>query len=516
MTKGSLMMHETISFPARTALLLPLSLASMVTLAPIEAAAQTAVPIQVPSAVRKVDDRPPPVTESERQFRDIGDYVRTRGELDASTRADLARIAQRLDEDLAKPGNTIDVNVRLLAARVQAALWLDDRDAINQNFARLAAFRADKEPVYLAWARELVARAEFEAAHRILAEQKFSEPRLVDSQLLLARCLMAENRFDEAQATLNSAPMKRSQSQMSEIGQLTGRITALRELWNAEQVAMAKDQARGDLPLVEFVTSKGAITVELFEDQAPNTVGNFIEHVEAGTYNGTRFHRALRGMGIQGGDPATANGGTGGRSSGGWTIPDETLSDSRRAPLLGRLITVLQPDAANPQNPAPNSGGCQFMVLVSHAEDLLGKHTTFGRISDGLDVVARLTTDDTIVSAQVVRKRSHRYAGVRFSTDATGDFSMPRAMGLATRSLETKVEKQPPMMAPTGAPAAPRAPGTPAIQPMPIPRGPDGRPLLPAKLPDQLSPTAPGSPSAPPPLLTPTPVQPSSAPAQPK
>ena len=460
------------------------------------AAAQTTIPIQVPA--RSSASLPPPVTESERRFRDLSDYIRARGELDAATRTDLDRVARELDADLARPGEPIPTVVRLLAARAQTAIWLDDRAARDSAFERLAAFSANKDPVLLAWARELIGTADFERALGVLQGHTFGADRMVESRVLLATSLVASNRFDEAQSAINSAPTQRTPDQLTRLGNLTARITTLRELWNAEMVAMAADQRRGDLPIVEFVTQRGAITIELFEDQAPNTVGNFIEHVEAGTYNGTRFHRALRGFGVQGGDPATATGGVGGTSTGGWTIPDETVSDSKRAPLLGRLIVASQPSAA-PTAPQPHSGGCQFLILLTHAEQLQGQHTVFGRVTDGLDVARLLTPDDELVSARVISKRNKEYKGVRFSTDAKGNFSMPVGSGATTRVLETKVTK-PNLPTGLGAPTGAPAPGQPRLQPIQpaaAPKGPPVSPILPAK-----------PANGPPPLLTPNAPQP--------
>ncbi len=408
------------------------------------AMAQTLTPIQPPSAPGAAAPArpalPPPVTESERRFRDLSDYIRSRGEIDAATRGDIERVAAALDADLAKPDSPAPAVARLLAARAQTAIWLDDRATRDSAFERLASMQANKDAVLLAWVLELTNCAEFERALELLEGHTFSGNRFVDSRIYLASCLMSMNRFDDAQAALNSAPPNRTPEQLAKISILTNRIGALREMWNAEMVAMAKDQKRGDLPLVELVTPKGAVTLELFEDQAPHTVGNFIEHVEAGTYNGTRFHRVIRGFGVQGGDPTTATGGAGGTGSGGWTIPDESLSDSRRNALIGRIIAVAQPNPESPSDALANSAGCQFMILVSHNEQLGKQHTVFGRVSDGLDVARSMTQDDQILTARVLRKRDRDYRGVRLSADATGNFIMPRGTGVSTRSLETKVQ----------------------------------------------------------------------------
>lgn len=434
------------------------------------ALAQNLTPIQPPTVTPRAaapaqPALPPPVTDSERRFRDLSAYIKTRGEIDATTRADIQRVAEALDADLAKTDAPASTTARLLAARAQASIWLDDRAARDSAFERLAAMQSNKDAVLLAWTRELINCADFDRALEIIQGHTFAANRAVESRILLASCFMAMNRFDDAQATLNSAPQN-TPEQLAQISMLSNRIGLLREMWNSEMAAMFKDQQRGDLPLVELVTPKGAITIELFEEQAPNTVGNFIEHVEAGTYNGTRFHRLIRGFGVQGGDPTTASGGAGGTGTGGWTIPDETLSESRRNALIGRLIAVSQPNPESPNQPLPNSAGCQFMILLSHNEQLSKQHTVFGRVSDGLDVARNLTQDDEILSARVISKRGHDYRGVRLSTDATGNFTMPRGTGVQSRSLETKV--QGPTVTPRTPTPMPSAPTQ--VTPAPAPK----------------------------------------------
>ena len=88
-----------------------------------------------------------------------------------------------------------------------------------------------------------------------------------------------------------------------------------------------------DLPRVLLKTSKGDIVVELFENEAPNTVANFISLVQKGFYNGTDFHRVLRGFMAQGGSPkGEEDGGPG------YTIPDECRQDNHRLHFRGVAV----------------------------------------------------------------------------------------------------------------------------------------------------------------------------------
>jgi cyclophilin family peptidyl-prolyl cis-trans isomerase len=416
---------------------------------------QMIVPVPPPGGAQRqaapARELPPVVSESERRFRTIVEYVRTRGELDSTTRADVVRLAGDLDTELVADGAPIATVMRLLAARIQIALWLNDRDARDAAFERLVSMQTNKDATLIAWARELVADADFERAYQILETHPFAAERLIDARILQAGCLFAFNRFSDAQAMLNTAPPQRSAAQMTAIAQLTARIQLVEPLWEAETAAMARDQSQGDLPVVELITSKGAITLELFEDQAPNTVANMIEHVDAGTYNGTLFHRVLRGLGVQGGDPATAVGGVGGTSTGGWTIPDEHTRESKRAPLSGRVIVPLQPDPQGGKEPLANSGGCQFMILLNHFESIQSRFTVFGRVTEGLDVARRLTPDDMIVTARVLTKRDRAYQSARASTDATGSFTLPLAPPVSRPPLPGSPGNQAP--APSGAPS---------------------------------------------------------------
>jgi len=416
------------------------------------------------------------LAESERRFREVAAYVRARGELDEQSRTDLVRAAAALDADLARDALARPEAVRLLTARAQAAVLLEDRASMESAFARLADLAGRSEAILLAWARERLAFADFAGAHALLASRGFETSRAVDAAIARAEALVGLDRFEDAQALLNRAPAQRTPQQMSAIVELSKRIGALKDLWNAELVAIARDQSRDDLPLVELLTTKGPIVLELFEDQAYNTVGNFVEHVERGTYDGTRFHRALRGFGVQGGDPETASSGRGGTGSGGWTIPDEPAGAGRRATLLGRVLMASQPLDQTAARPRPNSAGCQFMILLSHAETLAGDYAPFGRVADGMDTVRELGPDDSIVSARMLRKRDRTYEGVRLSVEATGDFSMPRKPGTATRALETRIgPAAPPQPQPAPQPQVPPQviPFDPEdISPRPIPRNP--------------------------------------------
>jgi peptidyl-prolyl cis-trans isomerase B (cyclophilin B) len=122
-------------------------------------------------------------------------------------------------------------------------------------------------------------------------------------------------------------------------------------------------------------TSEGPLTIELFDEDAPQTVANFKRLAGQGFYDGVIFHRVIPDFMIQGGDPTGT--GTGGP---GYTFEDE-VNDHKI--VRGALAMA---------NAGPNTNGSQFfLVTTEEAPWLDGKHTVFGRVSDGMDVVDRIS-----------------------------------------------------------------------------------------------------------------------------
>ena len=176
--------------------------------------------------------------------------------------------------------------------------------------------------------------------------------------------------------------------------------------WVKEKKIREAEAKADDLPRVLMKTSQGDIEIELFENEAPNTVLNFITLVEKGFYNGLKFHRVLPGFMAQGGDPL----GTGGGGPG-YTIPCECPRPDHRLHFRGSLSMA--------KKEQPDTGGSQFFLTFVPTKHLDGKHTVFGRVISGFDVLAKLKRRnpddptvgpaDTIVKAEVTRKRNHPY-----------------------------------------------------------------------------------------------------------
>jgi peptidyl-prolyl cis-trans isomerase B (cyclophilin B) len=129
-----------------------------------------------------------------------------------------------------------------------------------------------------------------------------------------------------------------------------------------------------------LTTNHGAIELELFPEDAPKTVNNFVKLARDGFYNGVVFHRVIPDFMIQGGDPTGT--GTGGP---GYSFEDEF---NQHEVVRGALAMA---------NAGPNTNGSQFFIVTTEAAPWLdGKHTVFGRVTSGMDVVdaiSELPTD---------------------------------------------------------------------------------------------------------------------------
>jgi peptidyl-prolyl cis-trans isomerase B (cyclophilin B) len=126
-------------------------------------------------------------------------------------------------------------------------------------------------------------------------------------------------------------------------------------------------------------TNNGDITIELFDDDAPKTVENFTKLAADKFYEGVIFHRIIKDFMIQGGDPT----GTG-RGGPGYTFEDE---QNDHKIVRGALAMA---------NAGPNTNGSQFFIVTTDAAPWLdGKHTVFGKVVDGMDVVDKIEASET-------------------------------------------------------------------------------------------------------------------------
>ena len=134
-------------------------------------------------------------------------------------------------------------------------------------------------------------------------------------------------------------------------------------------------------------TNFGEIKLELFSDEAPKTVENFIKLAEDGFYDGIKFHRVIKGFMIQGGDPLSKDDslknrwGTGGP---GYTFEDEIHSNNRN--IKGTIAMA---------NAGPDTNGSQFFINTVDNNNLDAKHTVFGKVIEGMDIVGQIENTAT-------------------------------------------------------------------------------------------------------------------------
>jgi peptidyl-prolyl cis-trans isomerase B (cyclophilin B) len=146
-----------------------------------------------------------------------------------------------------------------------------------------------------------------------------------------------------------------------------------------------------------FVTNRGTIVAELYDEHAPLAVGNFETLANAKFYDGVKFHRVIEDFVVQGGDPLSRDLPAGDRRIGtggpGYTIKCET----RGNPLKHEVGSLSMAHAGK------DTGGSQFFMVLSEAntKHLNGVHTVFGKITSGLDVMKQIVGNDVMTSVRV-------------------------------------------------------------------------------------------------------------------
>lgn len=220
---------------------------------------------------------------------------------------------------------------------------------------------------------------------------------------------LAQKYLDQAKASgvLDKPPAKEGPAQEA-FGLAMGfaaQLEKYQQLWAAEKEIRAAEAKADDLPRVKLSTSKGDIVIELFENEAPIATANFITLVKKGYYDGLTFHRVLPHFMAQGGDP------TGSGSGGpGYSIACECYEPNARHHFRGTLSMA---------HAGRDTGGSQFFLTFVPTGHLDGRHTAFGRVIEGFNVLGELQKidpekrgplqPDKIVKAEVLRDRGHEY-----------------------------------------------------------------------------------------------------------
>ncbi|RZC90810.1 hypothetical protein C5167_028641 [Papaver somniferum] len=141
--------------------------------------------------------------------------------------------------------------------------------------------------------------------------------------------------------------------------------------------------AEGEAPEVTVETSMGSFTIELYYKHAPRTCRNFLELSRRGYYDNVKLHRIIKDFIVQGGDPTGT--GRGGESIYGSKFEDEITTQLKHT---GAGILSMA-------NAGPNTNGSQFFITLAPTPSLDGKHTIFGRICKGMEIVKRLGSVQT-------------------------------------------------------------------------------------------------------------------------
>ena len=156
----------------------------------------------------------------------------------------------------------------------------------------------------------------------------------------------------------------------------------------AESKHFDKDYTGITQILATIETHEGKIVLDLDFKAAPNTVANFVDLANKGFYKGLLFHRVIPGFMIQGGDPEGS-----GKGGPGYTIDDEISSLKHEAGVISMA------------NRGPNTNGSQFFITQTAQPHLDGRHTVFGKVLEGQDVVCRIEKNDPIINITIVEKK---------------------------------------------------------------------------------------------------------------
>ncbi|MCS7305955.1 MAG: peptidylprolyl isomerase [Thermoguttaceae bacterium] len=302
----------------------------------------------------------------------------------------------------------------------------------------------------LAYFYERVAQDDYEIAYRIgslLLQRGCQDRRLTNMTAYAAFCV---NQYDEAWQLFQKAkaegkyrPLDRKDVLNATVEEFLRNPDSFREAWQRELKFRQAEQQADNLPRVRLRTNRGDLVVELFEDQAPNTVANFISLVERGFYNGLTFHRVIEGFMAQTGCPK--GDGTGGP---GYAIACECYQPNRRQHFRAVLSMA---------HAGRDTGGSQFFItfvptphLDSRIDPKTGQpeldpetsrpyvgHTVFGRVIEGMEVLAKIQRRsptnpdappaDKILKAVVLRKRPHPYVPQKIEPDRQTDQPRPDA-----------------------------------------------------------------------------------------
>lgn len=315
-------------------------------------------------------------------------------------------------------GKANDLHQQMMAAAID-----------ELNTADLSDKEADKiAKMLVSWTEREVENDRFDgviAACDTLMKMGYPEPDLPRRCFLAA---IATNQYERVSELMNELEAQNPDSEL--LAQSRDEFPILQQRWEREKRLRQQDAAGPELPRVEIVTTKGIFEIELFENQAPNTVANFIELVQSGFYDGRKFHRVIDHYAAQTGCPN--DDGTG---DGGFVIPSERDAEDARDFFRGTLGMALANDVRD-------SASTQFFISFSPTPELDENYTAFGRVIKGdyiLGNLSRINPDDKskkkeepkaipdeIISARVLSKRAaSNYTPERMTRAARPPMQIP-------------------------------------------------------------------------------------------
>jgi cyclophilin family peptidyl-prolyl cis-trans isomerase len=364
---------------------------------------------------RKIDERLSQIRaefDAARRARDeakgkaLMEEFKTIGPKSQAMRDELVRrcqaLAARVTEELKKAPDEPALN----DVRAELLFMMGDIEKALPDAKKAAELNPKSLKAGLRYLELLRMNNRFEEAAKAVESVLTAHPNSLDALMVRALCQFNLHRFDEAIQTMETVQKHPEKTeQHARFAEEHIKMSRDHGASFKQEVALREAEAKADdLPRVRFTTSKGAITLELFENEAPRTVANFIYLVEKKFYDGTRFHRVLSNFMAQGGDPNSrdndpSNDGTGGP---GYQFPDEKPPEGRvaRRHFRGSLSMA---------NAGPDTNGSQFFLTHLPTHWLNGGHVVFGRVIEGQDVVDALRVGDVLEKAEVLRKRPHDY-----------------------------------------------------------------------------------------------------------
>lgn len=335
-------------------------------------------------------------------------YMSSKRRIGPAERTALEGLLERLDAFIdANPDDR-----RALAMDISVSTWLGRSERVERDYEMLAQL-TDADAVWLAWAKTRLAENRYDEAGAMARSRPYDLAETPEIAIIDARSRMSRNEFQAAIDAIDAIP----EAGLAKPGVRANanRYRSMSErwlaLWEEEAAARAAEEAAGTAPVMQLITSRGPVTVMLFEEQAPNTVANFIELAEQGFYNGTRFHRVEPNFVVQGGDPNSRPGtpgepGTGGRGA---QIPDEAGRDDKRLHFAGALAMAKAPNPDVPGTSIPNTSSSQFYVVLEPTESLNKEYTVFGRVIDGMEVLQRIRRDDELTAVTTISRPDREY-----------------------------------------------------------------------------------------------------------